>query len=59
MAWWLFVIISIVSVPLAGTMAHERNRSIKGWLFTAVVVGPLVPLALLFLGDAKRPAPVK
>jgi ABC-type iron transport system FetAB permease component len=56
MAWWLFVIISIASIPLAGAMARERNRSSKTWLWIAIAVGPLAPLALLVLGD-KRPAP--
>ena len=40
---------------LAGAMAQERNRSLRTWLWIAVAVGPLAPLALLILGDAKRP----
>jgi hypothetical protein len=54
MAWWLLVIVSIASIPLAGEMARERNRSSKTWLWAAVAVGPLAPLALAVLGD-KRP----
>jgi len=54
MGFWLFVIISIGSIPLAGAMAQERNRSLRTWLWIAVAVGPLAPLALLILGDAKR-----
>lgn len=55
--WWVFVIVSIASIPLAGEMARERNRPSKTWLWIAVAVGPLAPLALLVLGD-RRPAPV-
>ena len=58
MAWWIFVIVSIGSIPLASAMAGERNRSRRRWCWTAVVVGPLAPLALLILGDAQRPAQV-
>jgi len=56
MGFWLFVIVSFGSIPLAGAMAIERNRSSRAWLWIAVAVGPLAPLALLILGDAKRPA---
>lgn len=51
----LFIAIGLV--PLAGAMARERNRSSRRWLWCAVAVGPLAPLALLILGDAKSPAP--
>lgn len=56
MGFWLFVIISIASIPLAGAMARERNRSSKKWLWIAVAVGPLAPLVLLILGDATNRA---
>jgi hypothetical protein len=56
MAYWLFVIVSIASIPLAGAMARERNRPSKRWLWIAVAVGPFAPLVLAALGD-KRPAP--
>ncbi|MBK3665912.1 hypothetical protein JJE66_32415 [Bradyrhizobium diazoefficiens] len=56
MGFWLFVIISIASIPLAGAMARERNRSSKRWVGIAVAVGPLAPLVLLILGDATNPA---
>ena len=56
MGFWLFVIISIGLIPLAGAMARERNRSSGKWLWIAAAVGPLAPLALLILGNAKRPA---
>ena len=52
----IFSIVSLASIPLAGAMARERNRPSKTWLWIAVAVGPLAPLALLLLGD-KRPAP--
>ena len=54
MAYWLFVIVSIGSIPLAGAMARERNRSSKTWLWAATAIGPLAPLALLILGDAQH-----
>ena len=54
--WWVFVIVMIGSIPLAGAMARERNRPSKSWLWIAVAVGPLAPLALLVLGD-RRSAP--
>lgn len=54
MGYWLFVIITTGSIPLAGAMARERNRSSRRWLWVAVAVGPLAPLALLILGDAQR-----
>jgi hypothetical protein len=53
MAWWVFVIVSIASIPLAGEMARERNRSSRRWLWIAIAVGPLAPLALLVLGEAR------
>jgi hypothetical protein len=52
MAWWIFVIVSIGSIPLASAMAQERNRSSRRWCWIAVAVGPLAPLALLVVGDA-------
>jgi hypothetical protein len=59
MGYWLFVIVSIGSIPLAYAMAQERQRSPKRWFWIAAVVGPLAPLALLILGDAKKPASVR
>jgi len=56
--WWVFVIVSIGSIPLAGAMARERNRSSKTWLNIAMVVGPIAPLLLLVLGD-RRTAPAR
>ena len=56
MSWLTFCVLSIGSIPLAGAMARERNRPSKRWLWIAVAVGPLAPLALLVLGDL-RPAP--
>ena len=53
MGFWLFVIISMGSIPLAGAMARERNRPSRKWLWIAVAVGPLAPLALLILGDER------
>jgi hypothetical protein len=54
---WLVFIVSIGSIPLASHMAFERNRSSRIWAWIAVLVGPLAPLALAVLGDARHPAP--
>jgi hypothetical protein len=56
--WWVFVIVMIGSIPLAGAMARERNRPSKRWLGIALIVGPIAPLLLLVLGD-RRTAPAK
>jgi len=56
MAYWVFVIVTIGSIPLAGAMARERNRPFRRWLWIAVAVGPLAPLALLVLGDRRSAA---
>jgi hypothetical protein len=53
MGYWLFVIVSTGSLPLAYAMARERQRSPRRWFWIAAIVGPLAPLALLILGDAK------
>jgi hypothetical protein len=53
---WITFIVFVASIPLAGAMARARNRPSKRWLWIAVAVGPLAPLALLALGDA-HPAP--
>ncbi len=55
MAWWLVVITSIGSIPLAGAMARERGRSFRRWLWAAALVGPVAPLALMVLGSAETP----
>ena len=54
MAAWLIFIVSIASVPLATEMARERARSPRAWFWIAFLAGPLAPLALLLLGDAKH-----
>lgn len=54
---WLFFIVAIASVPLATEMARERARSRRVWFWIALLVGPLAPLALLLLGQAKRSVP--
>jgi hypothetical protein len=46
----IYFIVSIGSIALAGHMARARNRSSQAWLWTAVLIGPLAPLALVFLG---------
>ncbi len=53
---WITLVVFVASIPLAGEMARQRNRASKTWLWVAAAVGPLAPLALLVLGEA-RPAP--
>jgi hypothetical protein len=53
---WFIVIASILSIPLSAVMAEERERSARTWAWTAAVIGPLAPLLLLLLGQAKRSA---
>jgi hypothetical protein len=53
--YWLIVIVSTLSIPLSAVMAEERERSPRAW--TAAVVGPLAPLLLLLLGQAKQSVP--
>jgi hypothetical protein len=52
--WWAILIVSVASLPLAGAVAVERDRSPKFWVWITFVVGPLAPLALLLLGQAKQ-----
>jgi hypothetical protein len=52
--YWFIVIVSFISIPLSAMMAEERERSPRAWAWTAAVVGPLAPLLLLLLGQAKR-----
>ena len=52
--FWLFLIICLVSIPLSAEMARERGRSPRVWFWIAFLVGPLAPVALLLLGDARR-----
>ncbi len=46
----IYFIVSIGSIALAGQMARARNRSSQTWLWMGVLIGPLAPLALVFLG---------
>jgi hypothetical protein len=39
--WWLFVVVSIGSIPFAVRMARSRARSPKFWFWVAFLVGPL------------------
>jgi hypothetical protein len=55
--WWLILILSLASIPLSAEMARERERSSRMWFWIAFFVGPLAPLVLLFLGQAKRSVP--
>ena len=51
---WLLFIVCFASMPLSFQMARERGRSGKTWLWVAAFVGPLAPIALRLLGDARR-----
>ena len=51
---WLLFIVCFASMPLSWEMARERGRSRKAWLWVAFFVGPLAPVMLLLLGDARR-----
>ena len=53
----IYFIVSIGSIALAGHMARARNRSFKTWLWTAALIGPLAPLALVFLGKLDGSGP--
>jgi hypothetical protein len=55
--WWLIFIVSLASIPLSTEMARERERSSRIWFWIAFFVGPLAPLVLLLLGQAKRSVP--
>jgi hypothetical protein len=60
--WLIIQLVSIASMPATYDMARERGRSPRGWLYIALIIGPLALLALLILGKrdskAKHPAPV-
>jgi hypothetical protein len=56
MSWFLFIVF-FASIPLATEMARERGRSRQVWFWVSFLVGPLAPLALLLLGDARRSIP--
>jgi hypothetical protein len=57
MTFWVVQLLLLATIPLAAEMARERNRSARGWAWTAVLIGPLAPVALFLMGDAKHPAP--
>jgi hypothetical protein len=51
MPTWLIVqLVLIAAMPAVYDMARDRGRSTRAWLWTAVIVGPVVLLALLILG---------
>lgn len=49
----LLAAIAIAAMPLAGHMAAVRHRSAKRWTWATFLAGPLGPLALYLLGNAK------
>jgi|EndMetStandDraft_2_1072991.scaffolds.fasta_scaffold1912559_1 multisubunit Na+/H+ antiporter MnhE subunit len=57
LATWTLIIGLLASVALAVHMARVRDRSPTFWFWVALLVGPLAPLALVFLGEARRSAP--
>jgi hypothetical protein len=52
-----YFVVSVGSIALAGHMARARNRSSRTWLWTAVLIGPLAPLVLIFLGKPDGAGP--
>jgi hypothetical protein len=44
------IVISLASIVLADRMARARGRSPRVWFWTAFLIGPLAPLALVILG---------
>jgi len=55
---WALIIISLASIAFADHMARVRGRSTRIWFWIAFIAGPLAPLVLLAIGEAKRPATV-
>jgi len=55
MSWWVAQLLLLATIPLAAEMARERQRSPRRWAWTAVLIGPLAPVVLALLGDARRP----
>jgi len=56
MSWWVVQLLLFATIPLAAEMAQERQRSPRRWAWTAVLIGPLAPVMLALLGDARREA---
>ena len=54
---WTLIIGALASIALADRMARTRGRSPTIWFGIAFLAGPLAPLALFILGEAKHPAP--
>ena len=57
MSWWVVQLLLLATIPLAAEMAQERQRSPRRWAWTAVLIGPLAPVMLALLGDARRAVP--
>lgn len=49
MVWFLLVLVTIMSMKLAASMATARRRSAKPWIWAAAVIGPFAPAALFLL----------
>jgi hypothetical protein len=56
MSWWVVQLLLLATIPLAAEMAAERQRSPRRWAWTAAMLGPLAPVMLAVLGDAKQSA---
>ena len=52
--WMIIIVASAALMVLAGQMARVQGRSVKGWVWTTAVVGPLGPLALYVVGATRR-----
>ncbi len=50
------IVVFIGSMVLAGEIAEYRGRSIKTWVWTAAVIGPLaLPLVFLLPNQTRQP----
>lgn len=55
--WALIIFATVASMAIAERMARAGGRSVKGWVWTAAIVGPLSSLALYALGNRPNPVP--
>ena len=54
----IMVFVAVVSMLIAGRMALARRRSLRTWVWTTAVIGPIGPLALYLLG-ARNEGPTR
>jgi len=49
-AFWIVAV--IISVTASEKMARSRKRDVEGWMLLSAFLGPLVLIALRYLGEA-------